>query len=152
MDVVTATIIGGLGGGLVGALTAYFGAYRLTQKQARIVAGVKLRSAFLPELHALAPKTKITDADVSDLLKAAFEKHSIAIAEFRPFVSKRQVKSFDAAWHNYYGYKGDKENYYLDQYSPFCEESFTESSCQTQADRNRLAHERIKAILAFTEL
>ena len=152
MDSSTATIIAGcLGGGLVGALIAYFGTYRLTLKQARIAAGNRLRAAFLPELYVLKPKGKISKEDVKDALEAAFERHAIAVAEFRPFIPKKHQCKFDTAWRTYYGYKGDGNDFYLDQYSEFCEESYTTGSSEKQIDRNQRAHDRIKKILEFAD-
>lgn len=149
MDGISATLVGGAIGGLLGAI----GTFLATLHQSRITANMKFRDAFLPTLHILKPLHVASKDDHSEMLIQAFPQHSIAVAQFKPFLSFGERDAFDCAWHTYYGYKGDKNDVYLEQYSEFSEEGrlSNESTTQLMKRLNSLAHDRILEILKFAD-
>jgi hypothetical protein len=102
-------IVSTLVGGVIGLASATWIAWI----NGRRVAGARLRSAFAPELaivrtypHAdwVSLERILGDPqkDLQALLTAAFQRHSIAIEEYRPFVPRRRQKSYEEAWRGYY--------------------------------------------------
>jgi hypothetical protein len=96
---------------LVGAMVGGFVGHYLTKSrnaESRFnEAAAKFRDAFRGELLLL--NTALTEGykDPCELLKAGFEKHRIAVFDFRLFLKGKQRKNFDQAWRNYYGYDDD---------------------------------------------
>ena len=149
MDSVTATIAAGVIGGLLGSI----GTLLATQHQSRVTAAANFRAAFLPAAHILKPFGVISPGDHYCFLKKSFAKHSIAVAQFKPFLRLGEKDAFDNAWHTYYGYKGNKNDVYLEQYSEFSEDNMQpeKDNPQSQKDTNNLAHERLLILLGFAE-
>ncbi len=145
-------IIGTIVGTIVGGVIGYFASIRIISKQHRILSGETLRLAFLKELSALKPKGKFNAGSVKDILEDAFLKHSSAVINFQFSLRGQELASFTKAWHEYYGYKGDGNDYYLDQYCEFSEESFSTPEKATDYKQlNERAYNRIMKILEFTK-
>lgn len=68
----------------------------------------KFRGDFKSELLSLNTALTENYIDACDLLKAAFEKHRLAVFDFRPFLKGKRQEEFDQAWRDYYGYDGDQ--------------------------------------------
>lgn len=133
------TIIGTLLGyrlSLKTAATQAKHAETLADRNARRIAGAKLRAAFAPEISAISLLTEkqIEIGTVYDILKAAFSKHGVAIEEYRPFVPSESQGAYQEAWEHYYS---PPEAQFQD-YVKGCEE-----------DR-QLFQQRIAAIFKFT--
>ena len=124
-----------------------------TQHQSRVTAAANFRAAFLPAAHILKPSGVISSGDHYCFLKKSFAKHSIAVAQFKPFLRLGEKDAFDNAWHTYYGYKGNKNDVYLEQYSEFSEDGLQteKNTLQFQEDINNIAHERLLVLLGFAE-
>jgi len=71
-------------------------------------ASAKFREAFKSELLSLNTALTENYIDACDLLKSAFEKHRLAVFDFRLFLKGKRQEEFDQAWRNYYGYDGDQ--------------------------------------------
>jgi hypothetical protein len=67
-------------------------------------AASKFRTAFKNELLALNPALSRSTADTAEILEGAFDKHRLAVFDFRPFLSSKSVHGFDKAWNEYYRY------------------------------------------------
>lgn len=149
MDGISATLVGGAIGGVLGAI----GTFLATLHQSRITANMKFRDAFLPTLHILKPLHVASKGDHSEMLIQSFAQHSIAVAQFKPFLGFGERDAFDQAWSTYYGYKGDKNQVYLEQYSEFSEEGVLsdEHVDHLMKRLNSLAHDRILELLRFAE-
>ena len=94
----------GIGGTVLGAVVGAWLTYRFSiavaNGNARRVAGVKLREAFAPEIARFSqPLNMIISIPI---LEAAFEKHNIAVNEFRFYLTGRERDAFEKAWHCYY--------------------------------------------------
>jgi hypothetical protein len=87
-------------GTFVGAWITFCFALRLANITARRFAGVKLREAFAPEIAKFSQPLNIILS--TDILEAAFEKHHIAVNEFRFYLTDREHEAFDKAWQDYY--------------------------------------------------
>jgi len=145
---IVGTVVGTIFGGAIGYVTSN----RLILKQHRIVAGQKLRVAFLKELSALKNKGKFNAESVRDVLEDAFSKHASAITEFQFSLRGKELAGFTKAWQEYYGYKGNGNDYYLNQYWEFSEKSFSSPDKKTCYSRlNETAYNRIMKILEFTK-
>jgi hypothetical protein len=145
MDEISATLIGGAIGGLLGAI----GTFIATSQQSKTIANAKLRTEFIPTLHKLKPLLVASPENRSEFLEASFADHSIAIAQFRPFIGFCERAAFDRAWHTYYGYNGNKNEVDFYQYS-----NIAIGGDQTdviQKSLNELAHQRILAILKYAD-
>ena len=68
-------------GAIVGAMIAFCLALRLADINARRFAGLKLREAFAPEIAKF--RQPLNWMLVVSILEAAFEKHNVAVNEFR---------------------------------------------------------------------
>ena len=106
-----------LGGTITGAFIGYFVSKRTTRIQSFYVAAVKLRLAFNDELAVLRhPEQKVVYTHRP--LEIAFEKHHLAVIEFRYVLPKRKRKCFDKAWQNYYTTEDAPNEVLLGKYSP----------------------------------
>lgn len=132
----------GIGGTIVGVLTGvlltYWFALKLANKNAKHIASIRLRDAFAPEIAKLNHPDGYSLADVPHFLEIAFEKHQIAINNFRFFLTNKDGAAFDKAWHAYY-----KDS---------CEDkpNFTQYMTLSNKDTEK-AINRIMAILEFTK-
>lgn len=121
-------------------------------------AGKNLRNAFTPELAALRSPASDNPPDPYNLLFGAFERHRIAVTEFRRFLKGRTQRDFDIAWQKYYSYndtedgeepnspevKGEISFEYLIKYGPGWE-NIPEKVCRKRAVDN------IENILKFAK-
>ena len=107
------TVIGGLIGVWIGGIVsrkASMEAISATHKNAieliyinnKKFAGLRLREAFSPELSKLQHPEGYGIAEIPHLLEIAFQKHQIAINEFRFFLAGDELISFNKAWNEYY--------------------------------------------------
>lgn len=120
------TIAGTILGGFIG----YFSAHRLAIIRAKIEAGVKLRSAFAPELAEVRLALSGQERDIKQLLINAFARHAAAIEEFSFYVPDKDKEAYYKAWNNYAGTAGGTLNflrYWLgpDPYNEFIKDIHT---------------------------
>jgi len=141
MNVVQATLLGALLGGIIGVVGTYLGAIRIANKQFLIDAGTKFRAAFHDELATLKAQEKI---DAINILESAFKKHLIAISEFVRRLPRCKRATFNQAWENYYCHPATKIQH-LVQY-----DTVTGSTDQRKKNRE-LAIKRIEHILSFSK-
>jgi hypothetical protein len=108
------TLVGTVLGGGIG----YLSAKGIANHTARLQAGSKLRATFAPELtiarttplehwHSLErlldPKPKSGPKEALDeLLLAAFQRHAIAVEEYRFYVPATARAAYEDAWRAYY--------------------------------------------------
>ena len=80
----------GIGGTVVGALLGacltYIFSLTLANKNAKRFAAMKLREAFGSEVAKLSHPEKLLVADSSRILERSFEKHQVAVNEFKFFL------------------------------------------------------------------
>ena len=137
----TAGIAGAIIGGVIGIIGTYIGAVRIANRQHLVEAGRRLRDAFQEELAILQASE---DIEVCDLLKSAFKKHLIAVSEFKYILPKSKSIIFSQAWEQYHCHPELTHIQFLEQYS-------TIGSREQKNSNRKLAIERIKHILSFTE-
>ena len=109
-----ALIAGGFGitGTLLGALINHYLSLGRSRHDAKRFAGFRLREAFAPELAKLQHPEGRGIAEFSDILETAFEKHQMAVNEFRFFLTDDKLDSFNKAWREYYSWPyEDKPNF-----------------------------------------
>jgi hypothetical protein len=142
---------GGVVGFLLRTLIDHFLAKSRTKEERRVrdfnEAARRFRDAFKEELLALSPNLSKWEKDTSEILEAAFEKHRIAVFDFKPFLSKDELAGFHQAWGDYYRYENTPEStvHGLAQYSG-------KGHGYTEARRLRLlAAERIERLLEFAK-
>lgn len=103
---------GAVSGGAVGALISHYLTKSRNIEDRKIKtfndASAKFRDAFKSELLALNTSLTINYIDAHDLLQSAFEKHRLAVFDFRPFLHGKRLAGFDQAWRNYYGFDGNQ--------------------------------------------
>ena len=119
----------GVGATLLGVIISYWLSLKLTKKQARMVAGAKLRAAFAQDLADYFLKTGKPNA--LDLQGAIF-RHAPAVEEYRVFVPPESQGRYQKAWEHYH-------------------EPFGTLDLAIYTDNREIYIERIKAILKFTE-
>ncbi|HJW87741.1 MAG TPA: hypothetical protein VJ440_13995 [Candidatus Brocadiaceae bacterium] len=126
----------GLITGAIGILGTYAGAIRLARRNNRSLAGMRLREAFIRELSLLQHPEGRGIAEIPHILKIAFEKHQMAVNEFRFFLTGDELNAFNKAWKEYGDYP-DFNKYIV---------------LPTTAEKDiQKAIERINAILEFTK-
>jgi hypothetical protein len=136
-----ALIAGGFGivGTLLGALVNHILSFDRSRRDAKRFAGLKLRESFAPELARLQTQQNFLLPESSDLLERAFEKHHMAVNEFRFFLAGDELDSFTKAWEEYYKDPTGSDKPYFSQYMALSKEDIQK------------AIDRIKAILEFTK-
>lgn len=102
MDSSLIAVAGTLLGVLLGAWLTYRFAAVLANDAAKRFAGVKLREAFAPELAKFSQPDRLNMIISIDILENAFDKHQIAVNEFRFYLTGKELKAFDRAWRDYY--------------------------------------------------
>lgn len=149
----TAYEIAVIGGGfaIVGALIGTWSGYRLTlslsQFTAKRDAATKFRAAFRDELLALNPALTMNAPDTCDLLTTAFEKHRVAIFDFKPFLSTADAERLEKAWQDYYRYP-DAPDFTV----PVLEQYSSKGCSISEARRRReLAAGKIETILSSAQ-
>lgn len=114
---------GALVGGLITATCAHLLAKSRDKESRRIkdfnYASAKFRAAFKEEFLALNPALSRNSVDTAVLLEAAFDKHRLAVFDFRAFLPTESTDGFDKAWQEYYRYDNapDGTIHGLDKYS-----------------------------------
>lgn len=113
-------------------------AIELIHINSKKIAGLRLREAFAPELAKLQHPEGRGIAEFSHILEVAFEKHQMAVNEFRFFLAGDELDSFNKAWREYYSYPyEDKPN-------------FSKHMMLSEEDIQKTINE-IKTILKFTK-
>jgi hypothetical protein len=123
----TDTIIG-VGGAIIGVIIAgpitYFFSRKLIREShlddlATInitefnKAAATFRSAFIKEQRFLSYDSLAdrTGTNACDIIKAAINRHEIAMIRFKPFVCKAQLDDYEKAWNEYAGNSKHFEQY-----------------------------------------
>jgi hypothetical protein len=100
-------------GVLLGAWIGYRNALSLQSIVEFNKAAANFRSAFIKEQRllaadSLADKTGLT---ASDIIKAAIDRHEIAMIGFKPFICKSEIINYENAWKDYAGESKHFEQY-----------------------------------------
>ena len=95
-------IISAIVGGIIGIIGTYMGSVRLSRINNKHLAGLRLREAFSIELSALQFSESKTEHEIITILESSFNKHYMAINEFRFFLNRCSLLSFNKAWDEYY--------------------------------------------------
>ena len=112
MTEIEAILWGAVIGGTIGIVGTYIGAIKLARINNKSLAGMRLREAFAPELAKLQHPERSGVAEFAEILERAFEKHQMAVNEFRFFLTGDELTSFNKAWREYYSYPHeDKPNF-----------------------------------------
>lgn len=142
MDVVI-----GFAGVILGAILIYLFSIRLAKRQTVELAGNRLKSAFSNELAILnQPMMKDNSLDVVELLESAFDKHNKAVNDFMMVLNRKQIRSFENIWREYYGGQENKEHLLLTQYANHLAEHKGFKNGREYAIHN------IKKILEYAEM
>jgi hypothetical protein len=136
-----ALIAGGFGiaGTLLGALINHILSFDRSRRDAKRFAGLKLREAFAPELARLQTQGSFSLPESSDLLERAFEKHHMAVNEFRFYLTGNELEAFTSVWEEYYKDPTGGDKPYFSQYMALSREDIQK------------AIDRITAILELTK-
>jgi hypothetical protein len=126
----------GLITGVIGIIGTYSGAIRLNRRNNKVLAGMRLREAFARELALLQYTEGNSIVDVQHILKTAFEKHHMAVNEFRFFLACDELEAFNKAWREY------------DDYPDFSEYIVLPATAKKDIQK---AIDRIEAIRKFTK-
>jgi hypothetical protein len=97
----------------LGGWIGYRSAKSLADRNGRRLAASDLRAAFAPELAIVRNTPRHTwkslerilgdpNADLTVILRAAFDRHAIAIEKYRFFVPVSDRPAYDVAWREYY--------------------------------------------------
>ena len=136
-------------GGIVCATAAHYLTKSRNIENRRIKefngAAAKFRTAFKDELLALNPALSHNFTDTAELLEAVFDKHRMAVFDFRPFLSSESIQGFDKAWQEYYRYDNAPEHiiHGLNKYSG------VGHGYEEKMRLRLLAAERIEKLLCF---
>ncbi len=144
MTNIEATLFGAGMGGIIGVIGTYIGAVKIMDRQLLLDAGRRLRESFQTELAILcANKEKI---DAFFLLDRAFQKHAMAVNEFKYILRGNKCNSFDQAWQEYHCTNSGDGNliHFLEQYNTIG------VSVEERVKNRELAITRIGNILSFT--
>ena len=127
-------VAGTLLGVAFGILGTYFVSVHLARKHTKTLAGLRLHDAFAPEIFKIKTLNEDTRYQAPDILRAAFEKHYMAVNQFDFLLNEKEHIAFTKAWEEYISRDNDKENRF-DKYMVAPEEAI----------------DRIYAILEFTK-
>jgi hypothetical protein len=94
-------VAGTLLGVTIGILGTYFVSVHLARKHTKTIAAQRLRDAFAPEVVKLQHLEDYEYSQVQDILKAAFDKHQMAINEFGFLLNNDKLKTLTMAWREY---------------------------------------------------
>ncbi len=118
----------GVGGTVIGVLIGAWAAYRYSIKLSiandKRIANRQLRSAFHNELKDIYPNPANwpkNTLDIDPFLKSKFTTLQTAVAEFRYYLSIRELEDFDSAWLCYHcspSYRNDKDDQNYSHYIP----------------------------------
>jgi hypothetical protein len=121
---------------VLGGLLGFASAYWVGRINAKREAGNKLRAAFAPELAKMRlPSTE--NNTIEQLLTSAFPRHSVAVEEFRFWVTAKKRALYYAAWNAYWEVGGSVRffDYYMNG----------------DKKGRELFEQRVNAILKFSE-
>lgn len=138
-DTIIAALIA-LTSAFVGSLMGFLIARRNTKDQFFYAAGAKLKLAFRDELAFLTDPKWENSSFFHRRLETTFEKHFLAITEFRYALHKSQRDGFDKVWQEYYTTEDAPNDILLVKYSPELNPTGREDAIKN-----------IEAILKFTE-
>lgn len=110
------TIISAVITPIISGFISYYISRRTIWRDNFLQASVRLSEAFSKELTVLKQGGMKYLLDAVQLLESAFDKHSIAVTEFRFTLPKSKRSSFDKVWKHYNGDDGDGRTC-LGQYS-----------------------------------
>ena len=96
------TRIGTIVGAILGAWLTHRYAVTLADSNAKRFAGMKLREAFAPEIAKFSDPKRLNMITSAGILESAFEKHQLAVDEFRFYLTGIEAEAFHKAWHDYY--------------------------------------------------
>jgi hypothetical protein len=134
-------VVGAILGAIIGGICTYLGAVRMAGRERLLDAGRRLREAFQLELAVLEGKGDKVNTSV--VLENAFQKHLIAVNDFRYALTGCKRDAFNQAWEQYHCTDSGNNKFIhsLDQYGGF----------PSERDENRkLAIDKINHILSFT--
>ena len=141
------TIVGTILGVVIGWLLNHCTANSIVKRQEFYKAAAAFRVAFVDEyrsLKSIARPEDIDDNFVMNMLSEAVAKHEKACIMFRPYLTGKQIRAFDKAWHDYLVPKGgeiaDLPNPFID----YCCESNHESCI-------KLALEKMDVLMEFAK-
>jgi len=134
---------------LVGGLIGYFSARRISTLNTKQTACAELRKAFTPLHTELRFLDWVHTRTISHLFKDSFVSHSIAIDQFRLYISGKQRRDFNKAWQNYYGHDDPRLEQIADQLTDIL--NFGKYDKDSDSNGRDTAIKNIEAILAFTE-
>lgn len=133
-----AAIIGVIGT-VAGAFIGFWGAMKAARFQNFFSSGTNLKNAFLEVLVLLRqPKETFIDLHVIDIMEKSFQKHEMAVVEFRYSLPVYKRIDFDNAWRKYYESDSEGETILTKKY-------FGRLNWQDEALSN------IEAIVEFTD-
>ena len=140
MDPGIAGILGAILGVLIGGWVGYYFSVKLMRRQEFNKAAAAFRSAFIKEqrllsFDSLADSVGLT---ASDIVKAAIDRHEVAMIIFKPFISKCVIKAYEKAWEDYAG-----DSRHFEQYS-------TDNKIM-RPKKKELALQRINRLLEFAD-
>ena len=148
-----------IGVAVVGVIGIYI-AHRLSTRRERLsrfhAAAAKFRDAFAPELAAAEADSR-NDINYMDFLRAAYERHALAIIAFDAFILEDKRRSFNNAWNRYrYGENADGSTQAPDPHDMDHESLyFLEYSIEWDLSRPKRPREntikRIRTLLSYTK-
>lgn len=100
----------------------------------------EFRTTFIEEQRLLSYDSLAdrTGTNAHGIIKAAIDRHEIAMIKFKPFVRKTDIEAYEKAWKEYAG-----DSKHLEQYS--CTRSIE------IPEKKKLALERMNTLLKFAE-
>lgn len=154
MKIVIGAIVG-VCSAIIGAVATYFFSKKLIRQTHRntleIVqineynrAAYEFRAAFDEEIALIQSRTKGSSPDTDEILEAAFQKHLMAVNEFRRFLLSKDISAFNKAWDAYHTVNGE---HYLKQYA----EEHTGFHNKYAREPHLAAIERIETLLSFAK-
>lgn len=143
--------LGSVAGGIIGAIAGHYLTKSRNTEDRKIKefneASAKFRDAFKSELLSLNTALTENYIDACDLLKAAFEKHRLAVFDFRLFLKGKRQGEFEQAWRDYYGYDED-QNVRVEFLLKYAGRGFGGEEAR---NRRSLAIANIEKLLEFAE-
>ncbi len=120
----------------LGSLILALLAYPLFRYKTRIKASENFLNSFEQEMLVLRNEGDIT---VYETLRNSFDRHQLAVNEFKRYLKGRKFSAFNDAWHEYHHNPNGKR---LQQY-------MSTSNYEETKKRRLLALQRLEAVLAF---
>lgn len=143
----------GVGGTVIGILIGAWATYRYSIKLSiandKRIANRQLRSVFHNELKDIYPNPVNWPKDtlnINPFLKSKFIALQAAVAEFRYYLSTRELEDFDSAWLRYHcspSYRKDKGYQEYSHYMPFIPTSTVDGK-EVTVDNSKTCKETFK--------